>query len=52
MKTIIALLVIGSVSVLILVLHKLFPPPIGEPGPLRRVWQKIVRVWDFITGIG
>jgi hypothetical protein len=52
MKTIIALLVIGTVSVLILVLHKWIPPSVAEPGPLRKLWQKIIRIWDFITNFG
>ena len=52
MKEIIPFVIVGSVFVLFLLLRALRPLGPGKAGILRRIWRKIVGIWDFITGFG
>jgi hypothetical protein len=52
MKQIIPLLIVGLAFVLFLALWASRPLGPGKAGILRRIWRKIVGIFDFITGFG
>jgi hypothetical protein len=52
MKQIIPFLIIGFSFAVFLLLRVLRPLGPGKAGIVRRIWRKIVAVWDFITGFG
>lgn len=52
MKEIIPVLIVGFAFVLFLVLRAFRPLGPGKDGIFRRIWRKIVGIWDFISGFG
>lgn len=52
MKELIPFLIVGFAFVLFLLLRAFRPLRSGKPGILRRIWRKIVGIWDFISNVG